>query len=137
MTTIKICDVGGTYRFWFIFPFEKFEEIKFQITLINLQEIVSSEEENYKNIIQHKNVSFSQEIGSGYDLNHIKSDFYDLSHSNSVVEHVGDWKNIKSFMYEVIRVGKYHFIPTPKLLVPCRTSLFFTISPLFPKTYSH
>ena len=136
ITTIKICDLGGTYRYWIIFPFEKFNNVKFEITLVNLEKIITRESENYQQLSAHENVEFIEEIGDGCNLVHVKDNAYHLSHSNSVIEHVGDWSRIKAFGVESKRIGKYHFIQTPNFWFPIEPHYFLPFVQFFPRPMS-
>lgn len=136
ITKIRICDIGGTYRYWIIFPFEKFNKIKFEITLVNLQKIMAKESENYQQLFALENVEFIEEIGDGCNLSHVNDNEYHLSHSNSVIEHVGDWSRIKAFGAESKRIGKYHFIQTPNFWFPIEPHYFLPFIQYFPRPIS-
>ena len=133
ISTINICDIGGTYRYWLIFPFDEFQNINFIITLINLEKIVSSEESKFRQLLNYSNVKLNSEIGNGCDMSHKSDNFYHLSHSNSVIEHVGNWREIKKFASETKRVGKYHFIQTPNYWFPIEPHYFLPFVHYFPR----
>lgn len=133
LTTVKICDIGGTYRYWIHFPFEKFEGINFEITLVNLEKRVLSEESNFKKLLNHPNVNFNSEVGNGCDMNHKEDNSYHLAHSNSVIEHIGNWSNIKDFAAETKRIGKFHFIQTPNFWFPIEPHYFMPFVHWFPR----
>ena len=118
LTTIRICDLGGTYRYWFLFPFNKFEKVTFEITIVNLDSIIEDEKTKYAAQLDYSNLSFKTEVGNACDLPQYETDRFDLTTSNSVVEHVGGWYNIKMFASESQRVSKYHFIQTPNYWFP-------------------
>lgn len=133
LSTIKICDIGGTYRYWLIFPFEKFKDCSFEITLVNLANTIKSERENYSTLLNQTNVKFFEEIGNGCNMNNKEDNAYDLSHSNSVIEHVGNWSNIKDFSSETKRIGKYYFIQTPNYWFPIEPHYFLPLVHFFPR----
>lgn len=127
LNLIKIADIGGSYRYWLVFPFEEFESVNFEITLINLEESKFFEPFNVKN------ATFISKLGNGCNLDVIEDKAYHLSHSNSVIEHVGNWQNIKKFRNEQLRIGKYHFIQTPNYWFPIEPHYFLPLVHLFPR----
>lgn len=133
LKTIKICDLGGTYRYWLVFPFLDFEEVNFEITLVNLEETIQLENENYQKLLNHSNLRFISEIGNGCDMSHKQDAFFHLTHSNSVIEHVGDWKKIKKFAKESQRIGKFFFIQTPNYWFPIEPHYVLPLVHFFPR----
>lgn len=106
---IHILDVGGTEDFWVNRSYHKKENIK--ITLLNLKKIITK----YSNI---KSI-----IGDATDLSSFKENHFNIVFSNSVIEHLHNFKNQQKMAKEVRRVGVYHFIQTP--------NKYFIIEPHF------
>lgn len=106
---IHILDVGGTEDFWVNRNYNKKEDVK--ITLLNLKTIIT----NYNNI--------TSIIGDATDLSLFKKNHFDIVFSNSVIEHLHNFKNQQKMAQEVQRVGVYHFIQTP--------NKYFLIEPHF------
>ncbi len=106
---IHILDVGGTEDFWVNRNYNKKEDVK--ITLLNLKTIRT----NYNNI--------TSIIGDATDLSLFQKNHFDIVFSNSVIEHLHNFKNQQKMAQEVQRVGKYHFIQTP--------NKYFLIEPHF------
>jgi SAM-dependent methyltransferase len=114
LSIIKICDVGGNFRYWRNFPFKHFEGTRFEITLVNI-----SQARIYEGGIPFPdNVVLDSKIGDACNLVDFTDKQFDLCHSNSVIEHVGGWDNIKQMRDEVLRIGKYYFVQTPNYWFP-------------------
>lgn len=127
INSIKIADVGGSYRYWLVFPFEEFKDITFNITLINI------EEKRFYETRSFNNVTFTTQVGDGCNLKEIANQEFHLSHSNSVIEHVGSWEDIKNFRDELLRIGKYFFIQTPNYWFPMEPHYFLPFIHFFPR----
>lgn len=108
----RICDLGGTYRYWNVFPFEEFPDTTFEISLVNIMK------KSFKQEVQFKNVRFISMIGDGCKMDSTETDHYHICHSNSVIEHVGNWGRIKAFVQESKRIGKYFYVQTPNYWFP-------------------
>jgi ubiquinone/menaquinone biosynthesis C-methylase UbiE len=106
---IRILDVGGTEDFWVNKSYNKKED--FKITLLNLKTIITN----------HNNITSI--IGDATDLSLFKENHFDIVFSNSVIEHLYNFKNQQKMAQEVQRVGVYHFIQTP--------NKYFLIEPHF------
>jgi len=133
LNTIKICDLGGTYRYWMVFPFSDFKQVNFEITLVNIEEAIQSENENYQKLLNHSNLRFISEVGNGCDMSHKEDNVFHLTHSNSVIEHVGDWQNIKKFAKESQRIGCYFFVQTPSYWFPIEPHYVLPFVHFFPR----
>ena len=92
---IHILDVGGTEDFWVNRGYNKKEDVK--ITLLNLKTIIT----NYNNI--------TSIVGDATDLSLFKEDHFDIVFSNSVIEHLHNFKNQQKMAQEAQRVGCISF----------------------------
>ncbi len=117
--TVSICDIGGNYFYWSIFPFHEFAGITFNITLANIEEY-----KIFKEVVI-ENVNFSSLIADACDMNTVEDGHFDIAHSNSVIEHVGNWGRIKMMRNEVKRIAKYYFIQTPNYGFPVEPHYVF------------
>jgi len=115
---VDILDLGGTREYWGIIPKSFLEEKKVHISILNLPDMNKP--------IDEAGYSFLE--GDACDLVEMRDQSFDIVHSNSVVEHVGDWHKMLKFSKEVKRLGKNYYIQTPYYWFPiephCMTPLF-------------
>jgi 2-polyprenyl-3-methyl-5-hydroxy-6-metoxy-1,4-benzoquinol methylase len=105
----KILDVGGTYNFWHTWRSE-IDWTRTSVTCVNLDPSHASggKEEELVKMIQ----------GNACDLSKIADREYDILFSNSVIEHVGQWRNMVAMANEVKRVSKRYLVQTPYFWFP-------------------
>lgn len=115
---VSIADVGGTEKYWNIIPSHILYDNHVSITIINLPACLP--EKNYD--------IFTFISADACNLSCFENNVFDIAHSNSVVEHVGDWDRMVSFASELKRIAPKYFIQTPNYWFPvephCMT-LFF------------
>ncbi len=115
---VKILDVGGTMLYWECLPDNFIQKNKIKITLLN----TSTED------ISCSNDCFSSIAADGCHLSLFGDKSFDIAHSNSVIEHVGDWERKVSFANEIQRVATCHYVQTPNFWFPvephCLTFFF-------------
>lgn len=99
--TDKILDVGGTPASWI-----KSELTGLKVTLLNQWQFPDLPNNNKREII------FTSEKGDGCNLPYNKNEF-DISYSNSVIEHVGTWENQKAFAESIRKAGRKLWVQTP------------------------
>jgi len=115
---VKLLDIGGTLDYWNIIDKNFLERNNVKITLLNLVEQSNLPE----------NGIFSHEVCDACDLSRYEDNFYHIAHSNSVIEHVGDWDRIKIFSKEINRVAQKVYLQTPNYWFPLEphfVTLFF------------
>lgn len=96
---LNILDVGGTESYWVNMSYHLNPDIK--ITLVNLLDIPTE----HPNIVSVK--------GDATRLINFKDKEFDITFSNSVIEHLYTYEAQQKMSEEVQRVGKKHFIQTP------------------------
>jgi hypothetical protein len=116
---IKILDVGGHLGFWEILDYTQLGEI--QVTLLNLfpQDPLPP--------------NFHSDTGDARFMQNYVTDNFDVVLSNSVIGHVGCFRDQESMATEIRRIGKRYFVQTPNHYFPVdwRTLLpFFHFLPL-------
>ena len=115
---VAIADVGGTEEYWNIIPNHFLHYHAVKITIINLPDFLP---ENDHGI-------FTFVGADACDLSCFENNFFDIAHSNSVIEHVGDWNKKVMFANEIKRIASKYFIQTPNYWFPiephCMTPFF-------------
>jgi hypothetical protein len=115
---VRIADVGGTERYWDVVPAEFLRQHGVHVTLINLG----------GSYVATRGDLFTYAQGDGCDLKEHSAGAFDIAHSNSVIEHVGDWSRMVSFAREARRIAPRYFVQTPNFWFPvephCMTPLF-------------
>jgi hypothetical protein len=101
----RIADIGGTEYYWAIFG-SFVEDHPIEIDLINL---------NPQKVTK---AAFRSIAGDATSLTDMADDAYDLVHSNSVIEHVGNWDKMRAFAANVRRLAPVYFVQTPNFWFP-------------------
>ena len=104
----SILDVGGRVDYWNRLGIDFLRRNNVHVTLLNLTE---------SEIGQANQELFSLCVGDATALQ-FGDESFDLVHSNSVIEHVGDWAKMKAFASETIRVGRNYYVQTPYFWCP-------------------
>lgn len=111
---VDIIDIGGTEVYWNIIPDSLIEQKNIHITIVNISEDTDCRDTKYFTFIQ----------GDGCDLGTFKDSSFHIVHSNSVIEHVGDWDNMVKFSNEVSRLAPRFFVQTPNYWFPIEPHCF-------------
>ena len=116
--SVSVIDIGGTPAYWNIVPAGMLQDKRVHITLVNLPGAYVSVSEEH----------FSSVEADGCDLHMFNENAFHIAHSNSVLEHVGDWDRMQRFAAEVSRVAQCFFVQTPNYWFPlephCMTPFF-------------
>ncbi len=112
----RILDVGGKFAYWqALYPL--WSDRDCHITLVNLErEAVPAEH-------------FTSAQGDARDLGQFADAAFDVVHSNSVIEHVGLWRDQCRMAQEVRRLAPRYFVQTP--------NFWFPIEPHFRTPFIH
>lgn len=112
----RIIDLGGTPDYWSLFDRRLLEACKVRITLVNPRPLSVD------------NAMFRVVQGDACAQPRFADQEFDLVHSNSVIEHVGDWARMEDFATEVRRLAPRYYVQTPYFWFPVEphySSLFF------------
>lgn len=119
--SVTIIDIGGTERYWNILPRSFLDQQNVQITIVNVP----------GTSMPHDYGRFIFVEGDGCNLAKYRSGSFHIAHSNSVIEHVGDWQRMVRFSNEISRLAQRHFVQTPNCWFPiephCMTPIFHWI----------
>jgi hypothetical protein len=115
---VDIIDIGGTEQYWGIVPGEVLAQYDVRITIVNLPgRALPSDHDRFRFL-----------EGDGCDLAGVSDGSFHIAHSNSVIEHVGDWSRKCTFASEVARLAPRYFVQTPNywfFIEPhCMTPIF-------------
>jgi hypothetical protein len=105
----RVLDIGGEARYWGAFDADYLRQHRVSITLLNHTD---------EYIGRRPDPSlFTVVLGDGCKLP-FPDGAFDIAHSNSVIEHVGDWKHKLAFANEARRVAKRYYVQTPAFSFP-------------------
>jgi ubiquinone/menaquinone biosynthesis C-methylase UbiE len=96
---LKILDIGGTFTYWQILGLTDRPDVR--ITLLNL----------VRQKIQSKNVRAI--VGDARNLGIFKNKQFDVVYSNSLIEHLPNFKEQATLAKEIGRIGKRYYVQTP------------------------
>lgn len=100
-----VLDIGGTYSYWQgLAPLWGGQPLRF--TLINLDPEPVSD------------VRFVARPGNACAMPDLADRSFDIVHSNSVIEHVGRWADMRAMAREVGRLAPRYFVQTPAFGFP-------------------
>jgi hypothetical protein len=108
---VRILDMGGTVEYWQRVGFEFLRDQNANVTLLNVRDSALTEVGSAHDI-------FCKHIGDACRLIDFADGQFDLAHSNSVIEHVQTWSNMKAFASETRRVAKHYYVQTPYFWFP-------------------
>jgi len=101
---IRILDVGGAPGYWLgVRPL--WQDFPVEITIVN----IGAEDEDRP--------PFHLRKGDACSLPYADRS-YDIVHSNSVIEHVGQWRAMRAMAHEVRRLAPRYFVQTPNFWFP-------------------
>jgi hypothetical protein len=109
----KIVDVGGTANYWNLMTPALLA--KCRITISNVETIKWGADPKEST---PKLGVFDFHCGDGRDLREFETNEFDIYHSNSVIEHVGNYDCMSMFAAEARRVGRLYYVQTPNLWFP-------------------
>lgn len=107
----RVVDLGGGIAYWERIGTQWLAENGFEITCINHSASELTRDSDAAGQITIK-------VGDACNLSDFADGSFDIAHSNSVIEHVGDWSRITAFAREVRRLAPAYYIQTPYFWFP-------------------
>ena len=95
--SINIIDIGGTEEYWGIVPKSFIDQKNINITIVNLP----------GNPLPVNHGSFKFVHSDGCDLTEFEANSFHIAHSNSVIEHVGNWSRMTHFSLKSRELHRY------------------------------
>ncbi len=120
---VRVLDVGGRKSYWNIVPPSFLRAHKVSITVINIPGELQDTDDDV----------FSHVTGDACNMSQYSDGQFHIAHSNSVIEHVGGWQNVKRFAKESRRVASGLFIQTPYFWFPVEPHYIFPMFNWFPR----
>ena len=108
---IEILDLGGSVTYWKRVGLDFLRGQGARVTVLNhvAAELRATGQDD---------PIFQTAVGDACDLSGLADQSFDLVHSNSVIEHVGNWARMKAFAAETRRVGRNYYMQTPYFWFP-------------------
>lgn len=105
---VNILDVGGRKTYWNILPSGLLQRNRARVTILNLPCDLQGQDDE----------TFTHATGNACAMPEYADDSFHIVHSNSVIEHVGGWTQMKQFAQEVRRVAPNLYVQTPYYWFP-------------------
>jgi len=102
---VRILDVGGEPGHWLAFD-HLLAGRRIHITLLNFK------------TFEIDDPRFHSIVGDATDLSQFKRDDFDIVYSNSVIEHVGRWPEMRSMARGITNLSDRYFVQTPDFWFP-------------------
>lgn len=116
---VKVLDVGGVERFWEIMG--ACNNPRFEITILNL----------FKMKPEHTNIKTV--VGDARDLTGFATGEFDVTFSNSVIEHLYTYREQMQMAEGIKKIGRRYFLQTPNYDFPFEPHFMVPFFQYFPK----
>ena len=119
---VRVLDLGGTKSYWDALS-DLWRGENFDITIVNLGGETRDDG------------MFHLRPGNACNLAEYDNDSFDIVHSNSVIEHVGHWPEMKAMADEVRRLAPHYYLQTPNFWFPVEPHFRTLFWPLYPESW--
>lgn len=110
---INVLDIGGSYVFWLTIPARY--RAMCRISLLNLPGSYGPHFSDEELAIRDTVASLE---GDARSMGQFADGSFDLVISNSVIEHVGNWMDMRAAAAEALRLGRHGWIQVPAFEFP-------------------
>lgn len=107
----NILDMGGSYKYWDRVGLDFLETNNINVTCVNYLE-------SEFHLSEHKAERIKFIVADATNLESFADNAFDLVHSNSVIEHVGRWNQMRAFAKEARRLAPAYYVQTPYFWFP-------------------
>jgi hypothetical protein len=105
---VRVIDIGGTRYYWNALPDDVLERFNVHVTVVNLPGQPMPDDDKHFRFVE----------GNGCALTWVDDREFHIAHANSVLEHVGQWTQMRAFAAEVRRVARNYVVQTPYFWFP-------------------
>lgn len=105
--TCRIIDVGGEFSYWQQY-LDQLEGLPITVLICNIDD----------RSVPFEDPRFAPQWANACDLSFAADKSFDLAHSNSVIEHVGRWREMRAMANEMRRVAPSYYVQTPYYWFP-------------------
>jgi hypothetical protein len=102
----RIIDLGGRPEYWRLIDRDVLEAARVRITVVNWEDQAPIDDPMF---VQMRGDACALDVEDGA---------FDITHSNSVIEHVGDWPRMERFAAETRRLAPRYYVQTPYFWFP-------------------
>ncbi|HEX4077255.1 MAG TPA: methyltransferase domain-containing protein [Rhizomicrobium sp.] len=107
--SVRILDLGGRRVYWAMFDESWLAARNVHVTLVNRADEVAR---------MRQQARFTILAGDACHLPQFADNSFELSHSNSIIEHVGGWERMEAFARESRRLAPFCYLQTPYFWFP-------------------
>jgi hypothetical protein len=107
---VRVLDLGGRRAYWLMFGEDYLRARKVSVLLVNLPGEAGE--------VPPNDAVFTSIEGDALNLPPGHDGPFDLIHSNSVIEHVGDWSRVESFSRIMREKAPFYYLQTPYFWFP-------------------
>lgn len=122
---VNVVDIGGSREYWSIVPDCILRECNVRITVVNIRFNIRDEDDPIFSFVE----------ADACNLVMFSDNCFDIAHSNSVLEHVGDWGKMIKFAGECRRIAASYFVQTPSYWFPIEPHAMMPIFHWLPEPF--
>ena len=108
---LRICDLGGGRAYWERVGLDWLATHGMSVVCVN-----RDPSELTRDASQPSPITLIE--GDGCSMTGFDDNSFDVVHSNSVIEHVGEWPAMEAFSSEVRRLAPHYYVQTPYFWFP-------------------